>query len=497
MSQRCNYDARTQATAALDFLERVVRNQLPDARRRTADSDYPFMADCVTNISAHNACLAKGIQTHSWSQAFVRVIQKAHSLRVVRIDRDTKDGRRQRHRRCDACANEEHCCAYAVDLLGNFDPGDAKDVFHSHTSYKSRWLAVSTGGDAPRLADSVARNWREVVDPDGRGSHDWGRFFLGKSCLFYAQLYMATSNIIPNLLAAAHEATRTMTADEKMYSAHVYAVDDNIDALVEYQEQLDYCVRKPGGGDAIPPTPFERPNVWAAIDRERLNHAARETTSYDDVARHHAASLLIAAEQEPTMQSEEEGHSDEDDEDDRRPSPIRKRNRARVVDDTDSDESDDEVLNNLPKRKRGPDPNVTPRVTRLQASRKAAARVTIDVDEDVESEMSGSPASSPSSSVTPGSDERSETGDADEADEASSPPPLHGPDQSRAIAMRIPRNGARGELPSRNDVLVGLLAVSTELTRRNEHDLARHVDMAVITMRELVEIVQRKQGRRN
>ena len=410
---------------------------------------------------------------------------------------------------------------------------------------------------------------------------------MGTTCLRKIQACFEARNLPYHLLTAADEATWGMSHEEREQPTHVYAVDDSIDCLENFVDELDRCAR-------CKHTPWVESyrcvdsdaDVWIRVDRDRIMSATASRMADEaavvEVARRNAAVLLSAAscstsqrgagtsrshrfgdvvdvdnhdeedgaeygeEDEEYEESEEDYESDfivdddvevedeQEDEEEARPmmrSTRSQKKRARVVLDSESDydESQGPATRRSSKvvRQRT-DPNVIPRVTRLQAAQKRAAEGSDahsgreDTELPRRSRRQQSCQAGPSSSNAPAAapteqsrrPSRTETNaepdaEADVEAEAVTTEPqssdgatarparasAHGPAQSMAIAMRIGRGGGARELPSRNAALMGLLQVSTELTRRGEHDLARLIDVGVLTLRETMEIAQRARGR--
>lgn len=564
MSERCNRSKHEQATAILDFYERLVRDQLPDAD--DVDSDFNFMAECVDAMVRRCAVLSKQVQTSSWSDSFVRVLEKSNAMRIVPIDRASKDAHRQRAFRCDACGSNEHCCAYAIDLLGGVDAKHARRDFGGCRSICGCWLsnthpATSYWG----VAHGISADWKagRTTPPN----HDWGRYFVGKTCLRKVQIYFEARNLPRHLLLQAADVTRGMSHEECAEAKHVYAVDEYIDALLEHERDLEWCVAKDctlTGAHKIGDTNGN--DEWIRVDRDRIMKVATSGMADEarvvDVARGNATLLLSAAncfasqscagtsrsrrsadvvdvdssdeedcdeDEEENDEHEEDGESDFIVEDDEEIRPMKRSTRSHkkrpVISDSESDDEECRGRGTCWARKaarRQIDSNVTPRVTRLQAAaQKRAADLVVqnpvlaDTESTCRSTRQQSCRAGPSSSnalASPPVEQQPRLSSTDVDPEAraattepelsddettpAAPAPAHGPAQSMAIAMRIGRGGVR-ELPSRNAALMGLLQVSTELTRRSEHDLAQLVDVAVLTMRELMEIAQRARGRAN
>lgn len=522
-----NAEPEDKAHAVLALAEYCVRDDV--SPQDCSDSDLRFMNQSAEILCKDLLVLRKQAAAQS-TNAWRQVLDSAHSMRCVTIDRDTKDDKRQRMFRCDGCGRQEKWCGLAIDLAG----GAESDRLCSDEWISGELTGVCAASDRwPGLFDTFEEGYRNALKHPERC--DMGRFYLGKTCHRKAQLAFIANTWVQETL---YNARQLLLEDggEELREDKLYTVDDEAPReFIDRKDQLELCIADEKRGD-MPDVMVDR-GFWDNIDEHRLGLT-------DDEIRNKATDSLKTMGGDTLVPSGDQMSDDE--EDDFVPSgddSQEEEDELDGVEDADGDVSSHRRGKRHTGRSVGDEPNFGPAVDdghglRHMGPPKKRRRV---IDEDSEDEhvvhavLRAKPPRkridepsrrsrrqqqlSPDEQVAAASEEQppddtsvvdaAEARDGDESDEdvvvsslrnPNLPPPVPrtaaerrgAPPSAIEVArnMRIPYEGEQ-RLGSRQSVLLGLINVQKDLILKREHGLAAQVGAAVLTMQELLEIAER------
>jgi hypothetical protein len=521
-----NAPTETRCDAVLSLAEYCVRGDVTP--KDLSDEDREFMDQSADMLCRDLNVLRRQAAAQS-TDAWREVLDSAHSMRCVTIDRDRKDERRQRMFRCDGCGRQEKWCGLAIDLAGR--PNMRRQPW--------TWLSKQPtliGGDReaserwPWMFAEFHKDYlSDLANPE---ACDMGRFYLGNTCHRKAQLCFIANTMVQETLYNAREMLAEGRNDgAELETTELYTVD--VDAPVEFmerKEQLELCVADEKRSDM--PDVMVDGGFWDNIDEHRLDLT-------DDEIRQKATDALEKAGEKIQALATSDGEMSDDDEDEFVPSG------------DDAEEEDDElegvqhvgeaaaaaaVSRDALSRRLGKRPVGGPTVDdgdRLHVNGPPKKRLRSRVIEDDEDDDGNEPALDTTKGTVPvrrsrrvqnKSPEKEEVAaapaqkddDPDEPDESDGsdedvmvsslrnpnlPPPMarsalerrSAPPSAVEVArnMRIPRIDGTQRLPSRQGVLLGLVNVQRDLILKRENGLAAQVGAAVLTMQELMEIAER------
>ena len=529
-----NMPIERRACAVVEYSELAVRDQTPDPEDPT--SDYGVMAACVTMLGADLRVLQHQAAAQ-WTREFGALLSSADSVRCVEVVPDSKDTRRQRPERCDACGRYERWCGVALDLGGGTAAPD------------EWWSGVSEFADKWR---GYAQNYFSRLRPmtvEGRRqrlrSFDLGRFYLGSTCLRKAKLQFVAQTMLPELLYEAQVAVNEQDWDEQERATHplAWATEERAQQLLELKEQLELCVADERRRDT--PVVLEDDDMWRAVDETRAAHGddalrarSRRSLAGDRVqpgGREHdddgGTGDEWVGDQDERQQTDESAESEGED---AQVLPPKKRKHAargarRVVSEGEEDEEELPTAR-LPTEKRARGARGTPAANAPKVPQRRSARTAgLNPGQQVDMERvaaeararSATPAPAPAAAGEfsalddvdePAAEEDDYDGDGD--DEVGARPSGRAPEDlcdvdrvrgaagprapapvRAAAAMRMPqRDGRDPPLPSRREALLRLCALQQKLTAEGRDDDASVLDVGVLTFRELLAIAERSRG---
>jgi hypothetical protein len=511
-----NASPEQKAHAVLALAEYCVRQDVsPDD---CSDSDLKFMNESAEILCRDLSVLreqAAAQSTHAWRES----LRGAHSMRCVSIDREHKDEKRQRMFRCDGCGRQEKWCGLAIDLAGSpQDKGVDTDAFlrcgrgDSYNPFSEQW---------PGAFDTFREQYnKDLANPE---SSDMGRYYLGKTCHRKAQLCFIANTMVQEMMYNAKQLLTELPILPDPTELHT--VDDEAPQdFIDRKDQLELCIADERRGDM--PDVMVDGGFWDQIDEHRLDLT-------DGEIRQKAAGTLKAMGGEPRLPTGEDQMSDdsEDDfvpsddygeeqddeldavEDDaesapsgarggwsqvtvdnrdlgaavddgngwRHTAPPKKRHCV-IEDDEDEDAPGPSLARAQPPRKRVAEPSRKSRRQRNLAPDAEVAAAPVVEEEEEEEEDDGDEDVLVSSLARP------------------RPPVPRNQAEQRTAAptavqvarnMRIPCEGEQPRLPSRQATLLGLINVQKDLILKREAGLAAQVGAAVLTMQELLELVER------
>jgi len=499
MPQAHNMSETDQAGAVLQYMELMARGRPPDSEDH--ESAYDTMMSCVKSLGSQLRVL-KDQASANWRGDFNAVLDSSHSMRLVEIDLEDKDPRKQQKQRCDACGRMEYWCGKAIDLAG----GDHEP---------SEWMEKCH--EIPKQWEEFREEYQAEIDAPDNGKFkdcDLGRFYIGKTCLRKAKLHFIISTFLPELAYHAWTETRNLSYAEKG-GDELYTVDD--DAEVEFTErrtQLDLCVSQESRADM--PDVLVDESFWEVIDVARANYddermlVIRTEESLERGAARAGIPARAWATEMPVERSNEAEEEEEEQEQEQDKGQYPPRRPRRVIDDSDDDD-DDEVpapapsMAQAPRKRRrstAPAPTRTSRRQQgLDADDEAAAMVVVAEDESEQEYHVEVEDEEEEEVVADGGSEDVRVCDLANVRRQRPPiPPSRaaraGPSAQRtAIAMRIPpADGTPASLPSRRAVLLSVMDLARKLTVEGRDGDASTLDAAVVTLRELLEIAERARG---
>ena len=482
MSNPKNASLEKRAHAVLDLAERIVRKQVG----AMSTCDYEFTTACAKLLNNDLQYLSKQASAR-WTARFEHVLNSAHSMRCTVVELEDKERRRCTRRRCDACGKHEHWNGWTVDFAG----GWADPSMWSHAQHPVDWQNTwETFIERYRADINCGYTEGELLDCD------MGSYFVGETCMKKAKLHFLAATTITELVYDASFALGENVGLEdhhRLMPAALYTVNEEaVEYLMEKKEQLELCIADERRHDH--PDLMVDLRFWQAVDQARLDVGSKE--ELEGALRERTASILDPHQSGHDDDSDDSDDSDDDDCDDDdcdggEAVPgggllavmAAARSRAAVLED---DEEEDAPVARPPLRKAatGQAPS---RASKRQRGITAAA---------------SSPRRPKPIATLPTTEEEEEEGDDEDEDVtvaslAPRPPAARHPPTPAEVArnMRIPRaDGTPAALGSRRSVLLGLLNVQRELILKREDGLAAQVGSAVVTLQELVELVEKQRG---
>lgn len=387
-----NMPIERRARAVVEYCELAVREQTPDPEDAT--SDFGVMAACVTMLGADLRVLQRQAAAQ-WTREFGALLSSADSLRCMEVVPDSKDARRQKPQRCDACGRYERWCGVALDLGGGFAAAD--EWWGGVSEFEQKWRAY-------------ARNYfsrlRPTTDEGRRArlrSFDLGRFYLGSTCLRKAKLQFVAQTMVPELLYESQVAVNEQEWSDEQCATEplVWATEERAVQLLELKEQLELCVADERRRDT--PVVLEDDDMWRAVDETRASHG-------DEALRSRSRRSLAGDRVQPGggREHDDDGGTDDDGvggEDERQQTdesaesegddaevlPPKRRKRAvraarRVVsEDEDEEEVEEFAAARLPTKKRARGARGAPASDGLKVPQRRSARAAgLDPGEEVD-----------------------------------------------------------------------------------------------------------------
>ena len=351
-----NVSPEVRAEATLQLIELCARHQMPDPDDPT--SDFGFMSEALGILQSHLKTIKRQASA-AWSKDFDAMLDRATQMRCVSIAPDSKDERRQKKRRCDACGRYEKWCGVAIDLAGESvissndwfgAKKDMEDKVHKYlVDYDDHFECVP------------------CIDEDtGLHDMDMGRFYTGATCLRKAQLHFLAATLLPELAVNAWSHVKWLD-DETMATGELrWATAPAAAELLKLIEQLDLCIADERRRD-MPEVSVDEA-YWEIIDKLRavctedaLKRCSRMAltgcSSEKGDSESEDGSDGEWVEEQDGADSAESAEDDEDDDDEvlssaqRRPrrataAPDRSRRKRRAVvhDDDEGEEEEEEVV---------------------------------------------------------------------------------------------------------------------------------------------------------
>lgn len=246
------------ALAVLECCERAVRGMAPDYASAGKNTDSSFMRTALQNLCSKLRVL-RSQAAAGWNPAFLKMLEGVHSVYVERVDHAEKEELRTRKLRCMACPRPEHCCEYAVSLLGggfdctSFNSGDPKRLERS-------WHSFS--GYYNKFNDDYVDNASEDTLP----TEDLGTFSVGKTCLRKLTTFVAINTFVMEICYSINQACFHGEEVDGFY----FANEENAEKLNAALQTIQAAV----ADDKRPSPPvLTDESLWQRIDDVRMNIA--------------------------------------------------------------------------------------------------------------------------------------------------------------------------------------------------------------------------------
>ena len=292
----CKFD---RFHAVLDYCERVVRDQLPHDMQ-DPETDGPFMDSCVANFGSKLHYL-QARAAAATTPSFQRMILSADSMRVVRIHKGSKEFKRLEHFCCDACKRKEKNCTFAIDVAGSGQQ-DTRVYFNHVDRIPDHFKTFYA--DYQARFDAYA---------EGMAVCDYGRFYVGKTCLRKAKLQFIFSTMIQEMLYVMQIKKAELGDDPEgvLQTAELLWVNEEVvQSLMSRMEDLELCV-------ADEKRPLEDleidDNFWEMIDIGREEEAELQKEEVWKVLKGRSAHTMRRFEDEASAKGvDTEVESDDD-----------------------------------------------------------------------------------------------------------------------------------------------------------------------------------------
>ena len=418
-------------TAVLELCERAARNIETEFEE---DGDSRFIADAAHEIVSKLKYLASRASA-GWTAGFHNTLMLAHSIRVVRIDHESKAQLRQRPMRCAACGRFEKRCGLRLDLVGDYD-GDYSDPAEFCQSYKSFLSTHSELIECKELNDLHR--------------FDLGSYTLGKTCLRKARLaHMAHTLMLQKIREFDEKLTQTHNASDLK---KLYCVDD--EAAHDFEETIQKLELAIADEKRSIPTLYNDDALFYHLDVLRLEASNGDDNLLKRMLRGRAKELM---EQDSDYSYDSESESSEE------PEPVRPRKRrGQVI------ESDDEELQETNTRGKAAHPRRSARLNppaSTSTSAPAPAQ-TVTAPAPAPAEIIAAPAPAPAPASAPLA-------------------PLGSDAVSLARLQRMP-----DRLPARRATLIALSSLQSKLLSDGRDDDAAVITNALFTLQEMMKIAQ-------
>lgn len=417
-------------TAVLELCERSARNIETTFEK---DGDSRFIADSTREIVSKLAYLASRASA-GWTAGFHNTLMLAHSIRVVRIDHESKSQLRQKPMRCAACGRFEKNCGLRLDLVGDYD-GDYSDPAEFCQSYKS-FLSTHS----------------ELMECKGLNTlhrFDLGSYTLGKTCLRKSRLaHMANTLMLQKIREFDEKLTQTPDATDLK---RLYCVDS--DAAVDFEETIQKLQLAVADEKRSIPKLWTDDALFWKLDVLRLAASNGDDILLKRMLRRRAAELM---ELDSDYSYDSESESSEE------PEPVRPRKRRRRVID-----SDDEEVQEANTRGNAAKPRRSARLNppaSTSTSAPAPAQI-VTVPTPVPAQIT-SPAPAPAPASAPLA-------------------PLGSDAVSLARLQRMP-----SRLPARRATLIALSSLQSKLLSDGRDDDAAVITNALFTLQEMMKLAQ-------
>lgn len=326
-------DAQTVQHERILKLLKAARHQLTDsvhAYSTFEDRDVEKLTNTLRYLS-HRA----GAQ---WSHSFDKLFSHVHSINVCPTDTSTKQSKRQKKWKCDACGRYETGCRYELNLAGSlsFNP-------------KNWWKGVCSNVDAWK---SFNTEYTELSNATWMNKQDFGTVFVGKTCLRKAKLQFQVNTFVLELYYMTQQdllshGRRVRPRNDEQDAAQYAAELKRMRKIADKMERLLSSIESAIGSEGIvPPLVEEDHDLWKRIKELRTTFAFESNMRVDRMVHNRTRRLLDEGPEavlnteevkDVDEEEEEEGdddqvYTDNDDEDD---------DDSFIVDDEEEEEADD------------------------------------------------------------------------------------------------------------------------------------------------------------
>ena len=511
----------------LDFAARAILGEQPDLDDK--QSDGPLLKEAMEHLQSELKVLNRqGMLSSGTDPSFRRIINRCYAIRIVAINPKSKDGRRLREFKCDACGRKEKNCPFAIDVCGDSNDQDA-------------WNSNPEGltEEFEAFHEEYERVFTTANSELGLLSCDMGRFYVGKTCLCKTQLTFLTSTTVQDLLYDMFERLKGIIAgvpeDERDDPSLIWSkmvTQENTSEFSKLRNKIRECIAKSGNiePENLPELKTDD-SFWSLIDKHRAMAARMARKEVYQIVRKRSISSMASneagASNEGCFTEVEDDDDDEDDVEDeeydeeeedeashsrKQKMPIaggKQAKRRVVIDDDDEEEEEEEeeeevvvskkALGKRPVGGGGGGGGGVRRSTRMRRSPDflVVSAPTQDDEDDDEDEVPVDDAEIAEDEVPVDDAEIAEASEPPEAP-ASTPGSMmmvprprtsNASAASIATSLRIPAaDGAPGVLGSRKNALLDLMDVQRALMADGNFVLSAKLSRSILTFQELLEL---------
>jgi len=291
--------------AILDYCERAIRGQLPDLD--DVQTDGPFLRDAMFNQGRKTQYLIARAAAKTTAE-FYKTVNAADSMRVVRIDPESKQAKRLKEFKCDACGRKEKNCAFAIDLCGkNNDPKFwCKEVEHLDDEFTE---FVDEYNDRFKCDMQDADKHKKLYD------FDVGRFYVGNTCMRKAVLQFICSTFVQDVMYSMYHRFLGASKIELEKPELLWCGEEEVDKLQTFISEIEMCI-----ADEKRPIPdlCVDESFWRLVDKRRDACASYDACEVDILLKKRSKESLHEnkLDEEKEAKDTDVESQDEDEEDD-------------------------------------------------------------------------------------------------------------------------------------------------------------------------------------
>lgn len=266
-SQYSNLSEKDRIHAILDFCERNRRSQLPHDLDDPS-TDGPVLKEAMLKLGRTNKYLISRAAANTTPE-FSKMINCADSMRLVSIDPASKDGKRLKEFKCDACGRKEQRCAWALDIAGK--DNDIDFWCHEIDAFQDEF---------DLYLEEYEKRFAEK--PKGILNCDVGRFYIGKTCMRKAILQFMCATMVQDLLYNMHHRMLSTSESDLQKPELLWVDDSSVEKLKKFMQDIELCIvdeRRP-----IPELCIDN-SFWNLIEKQRQLESEYKNTSIYDMMR--------------------------------------------------------------------------------------------------------------------------------------------------------------------------------------------------------------------
>ena len=273
-SQYSNLSEKDRIHAILDFCERNRRSQLPHDLDDTS-TDGPVLKEAMLKLGRTNKYLMSRAAANTTPE-FRKMINCADSMRLVSIDPASKDGKRLKEFKCDACGRKEQRCAWALDIAGKNN--DIDFWCHEVDAFQDEF-------------DLYLKEYEKRFTDKSNGilECDVGRFYVGKTCMRKAILQFMCSTMVQDLLYNMHHKMLSSSESDLQKPELLWVDELAVDNLKDSMQEIQLCI-----ADERRPIPFLciDNSFWNIIEKHRKMEHERTGADIYEIMRNLSSNSL-------------------------------------------------------------------------------------------------------------------------------------------------------------------------------------------------------------